>query len=206
MVKGFRMFYEPRLRNHGLRHSPFKAIVAPRPIGWISTCSKAGTPNLAPYSFFNAFSEAPHIVGFGSAGRKHSAANAEETGEFVVNMVRKSDLHVMNQSSANYPEGISEFEAAGIAVEASRLVRPPRVRGAAATLECRVTQVIPLAGADGVAGNDLLVLGEVIGIHLDDRYIADGKVDQVEMNLIARLGYMDYAEVDAIFSLTRPVL
>lgn len=198
------MFYEPRLRNHGLAHDPFKALVAPRPIGWISTLSKAGIPNLAPYSFFNALSERPWIVGFSSAGMKDSATNAEATGEFVCNIVSERDTEAMNASSGAYPPGVNEFEKAGLVEEASRLVKAPRVKGIAAALECRTTGVMPLAGLDGVPGEYTLVLGEVVGIHIDDAIIRDGRVDPLAMRQLSRLGYMDYAVVERVFSLNRP--
>lgn len=200
------MFYEPRLRNHGLPHDPFKSLVAPRPIGWISTVSAAGAPNLAPYSFFNAFSDRPAIVGFSSVGMKDSASNAEETGEFVCNIVLKANVEAMNQSSAPYPRGVNEFEKAGLEMEPSRLVRPPRVKGAAAALECKVTLIQNLKGLDGQEGPYFLVLGEVIGVHIDDTFIRDGKVDSSAMNHLARLGYMEYAAVESVFSLDRPTV
>ncbi|MCA1952279.1 MAG: flavin reductase family protein [Hyphomicrobiales bacterium] len=198
------MFYEPRLRNHGLPHDPFKALVAPRPIGWISTLSAEGRPNLAPYSFFNAFSERPAIVGFSSQGMKDSATNARDTGEFVCNIVSERDAAAMNASSGAYPPGISEFEKAGLEMEPSRLVRPPRVKGILAALECRTTALIPLAGLDGVAGPYTLVLGEVVGIHIDDAVLKDGQVDSRTLRQLARLGYMDYAAVERVFALERP--
>ncbi len=121
------MFYEPRLRNHGLSHDPLKALVAPRPIGWISSLGADGTVNLAPYSFFNMVSDRPPIVMFSSDGRKDSLRNVEETGEFVCNIVTTDFTHQMNTSSAPYPHGVNEFEKAGLAMEPSRLVKPPRV-------------------------------------------------------------------------------
>lgn len=198
------MFYEPRLRNHGLPHDPFKALVAPRPIGWISTLSKSGVPNLAPYSFFNAFSDRPPVVGFSSTGWKDSAANARDTGEFVCNIVMKSDTGAMNQSSGAYPPDVNEFEMAGLTMEASRLVKAPRVQGVAAALECKLTDIVPMRGADGNPGTYILVLGEVVGIYVDDAFIKQGRIDSAAMNHLARLGYMEYAAVENIFSLNRP--
>src|SRR3954468_1049372 len=119
-------FYEPR-HGHGLPHDPFKAIVAPRPIGWISTVDAEGRVNLAPYSFFNAFCEAPPIVGFSSGGRKDSQRNAEATGEFVVNLAARRHAEAMNRTSAPLPHGVSEMEVAGLAAAPCRLVKPPRV-------------------------------------------------------------------------------
>ncbi len=198
------MFYEPRRRNHGLPHDPFKALVAPRPIGWISTLSKAGAPNLAPYSFFNAFSDRPPIVGFASGGMKDSAANARDTGEFVCNIAMKADTAAMNQSSAAYPPGVNEFEMAGLEMEASSLVSAPRVKGVAAALECKLTDIVPMRGADGSPGTYFLVLGEVVGSYIDDRFLKNGRVDAAAMNHLARLGYMENAAVENVFSLNRP--
>lgn len=198
------MFYEPRLRNHGLPHDPFKALVAPRPIGWISTLSKDGVPNLAPYSFFNAFSDRPPVVGFSSVGWKDSATNARDTGEFVCNIVSKSDADAMNQSSGAYPPEVNEFEMAGLGMEPSRLVKAPRVKGIAAALECRTTDIINMRAADGTPGTYFLVLGEVIGVHVDERIIRNGRIDPMAMQQLARLGYMDYAAVESVFSLDRP--
>jgi len=198
------MFYEPRRRNHGLSHDPFKALVAPRPIGWISAISKTGAVNLAPYSFFNAFSDVPPVVGFSSGGMKDSASLAAETGEFVCNIVTMADLDAMNQSSVSYPRGVSEFEMAGLEMEASSLVKPPRVKGIAAALECKVSDIIAIKGADGAPGGYHLVMGEVVGIYIDERFLKDGRVDAVGMNHLARLGYMDYAAVERVFSVERP--
>ncbi len=139
------MFYEPRLRNHGLSHDPLKALVAPRPIGWISSVAADGAVNLAPYSFFNMVSDRPPIAMFSSDGRKDSLRNVEETGEFVCNIVTTEFTDAMNTSSAPYPHGVNEFEKAGLAMEASSLVKPPRVKGIAAALECKVTAIQPLA-------------------------------------------------------------
>jgi flavin reductase (DIM6/NTAB) family NADH-FMN oxidoreductase RutF len=198
------MFYEPRRRNHGLPHDPFKALVAPRPIGWISSISKAGAVNLAPYSYFNAFGTMPPIVGFSSEGMKDSAAFAAESGEFVCNIVTKANAAAMNATSAALPRGVSEFEVAGLEMEASTLVRAPRVKGIAAALECKTTQVMQLSGADGALTNSFLVLGEVIGIYIDEAYLVDGRVDALKMGQLARLGYMDYAAVERVFALNRP--
>jgi flavin reductase (DIM6/NTAB) family NADH-FMN oxidoreductase RutF len=198
------MFYEPALRNHGLSHDPLKALVAPRPIGWISSISAAGVINLAPYSFFNMVSDRPPIVMFSSDGRKDSLANVEETGEFVCNIVTDAFTAAMNTSSAPYPPQINEFEKAGLAMEPSRLITPPRVRGIAAALECKVTDIRPLAGLGGTKGRYTMVLGEVIGVHIDEAILKAGRVDAEHFRLLARLGYMDYSVVERVFELQRP--
>ncbi len=198
------MFYEPRKRDHGLPHDPFKAIVAPRPIGWISTVDAEGRPNLAPYSFFNAVASRPPVVMFSSESRKDSLRNVEASGEFVCNLATWDLREAMNETSAPLPGGESEFVRAGLATEASRLVRPPRVAGIAAALECRLLRTVPLSDVEGRPMEATVVFGEVVGIHIDDRFIRDGRFDAAAARAIARCGYMDYAVVDSLFAMTRP--
>jgi len=197
------LFYEPS-KGHGLPHDPFKAIVSPRPIGWISTVSKSGALNLAPYSYFNAFSTHPFLVWFSSEGDKDSATFARETGEFVANLVGRDLAAKMNQSGINAPRGVNEFNFAGLEQAASRLVSPPRVVGAPAALECKVTEILEPKGLNGEKAGVFVVVGEVIGIHIDDAYLTDGMFDTVKAGNVARLGYMDYASVDAVFQMRRP--
>src|SRR6516164_10707921 len=159
-------FYEPKT-GHGLPHDPFKAIVAPRPIGWVSTVDPEGRVNLAPYSFYNAFSEAPPIVGFSSGGRKDSQRNVEATGEFVANLVTRRHALAMNLTSAPFPRGVDEMERAGLAAAPSRLVKPPRVADAPAALECKLLLVLPLKDLDGRSTANTLILGQVVGVHID---------------------------------------
>ena len=198
------MFYEPRKRDHGLPHDPFKALVVPRPIGWITSISAKGEINLAPYSFFNAFQAHPHLVGFASAGMKDSAAFVAETGEFVCNFVSEDLWHEMNRTSAPLARGRSEIDHAGLETTPSRLVAPPRVARAAAALECRWTQTIHLEDAQGQPSDAFLVCGEVVGIFVDDRFVVDGRIDTAAMRPMARLGYMDYAVVESTRTLARP--
>ncbi|MDO8839555.1 MAG: flavin reductase family protein [Parvibaculum sp.] len=197
------MFYDATTNDHGLKHDPFKALIVPRPIGWISTVSMAGVLNLAPYSFFNGVSTDPHIVMFASAGRKDSLRNAEETGQFVCNLASWDQREAMNMSSATVGPEIDEFALAGLEKEPSRLVKPPRVKGAPAHFECVWLTTVPLVSRDGRHSYDM-VLGEVVGIHIDDRFVADGMVDTAAMKPIARLGYHDYSVVDEVFTLKRP--
>ncbi|MBN9217574.1 MAG: flavin reductase family protein [Mesorhizobium sp.] len=197
------MFYEPS-KGHGLPHDPSKAIVAPRPIGWISTLNKAGEINIAPYSFFNAVSTRPFIVWFSSEGEKDSASFALETGEFVANLVSRDLAEKMNYTSVNAPRGINEFTYADLAMAPSRLVRPPRVAAAPAALECRVTEVFRPKGLDGAPTSAVVVAGEVVGVHIDDAFLKDGLFDITKAGNVARLGYMDYASVDEVFSMRRP--
>ena len=197
------MFYEPS-KGHGLPHDPFKAIVAPRPIGWISTVSAAGALNIAPYSFFNALSTHPHLVMFSSEGEKDSVAFARETGEFVCNLVGRALVEKMNATSVDAPRGVSEFGYAELETAPSRLVKPPRVAAAFAALECKVTEILQPKGLDGKTGDRYAVFGEVVGVHVDEAAMTDGLFDIVKAGSVSRLGYMDYAAVTETFSMRRP--
>jgi flavin reductase (DIM6/NTAB) family NADH-FMN oxidoreductase RutF len=200
------MFYQTRARDKTiLPHDPFKAIIAPRPIGWISTRANDGRINLAPYSFFNAFgSMDAAIVGFSSEGFKDSAAFAEESGEFVFNLASHDLMKQMSETSAPLPRGVSEFEHAGLTMAPCRLVAAPRVAEAHASLECKVTQVLRLKSHTGVELNNYLLLGEVVAFHLDDSLIRDGRFDTARARPLARCGYQDYAVVDELIALPRP--
>lgn len=198
------MFYEPA-KGHGLSHDPFKAIVAPRPIGWISSIGRDGHVNLAPYSFFNAISSNPHLVMFSSEGRKDSATFAGETGEFVVNLASRNLAEQLNASSVNAPRGVSEFAFAHLTPAPSCLVAPPRVAEAHAALECKVTEIREPLGLDGKSAGVTVVTGEVVGIHIDEAVMTDGRFDAVKAGNLARLGYRDYSFVDKLFEMIRPV-
>jgi flavin reductase (DIM6/NTAB) family NADH-FMN oxidoreductase RutF len=195
---------------HGLRHNPFNAIVAPRPIGWISSIDTEGRVNLAPYSFFNAVAYTPPQVIFSATGNhatdgglKDTVANVEATGEFVVNIVTWDLREPMNRSAAPAPHGVDEFGLAGVTAAPSALVRPPRVAQSPIHLECRHLQSLRLKSADPAAPN-VLVIGEVVGIHIDDAVIVDGLVDYARVQPVARLGYQDYSRLGAVFAMQRP--
>lgn len=199
------MFYSTAENNHGLPHDPFKAIVAPRPIGWISTRARGGgAVNLAPYSYFNALSDRPKLVMFSSAGMKDSATFAIESGEFVANLATAELAGAMNRSSAPAPRGVSEFAVAGLTEAPCRLVAAPRVAESPAALECRVTQWFAPRGLDGEACDNIVVIGEVVGIHLDERILSDGRIDMALAAPLARLGYLDYAVTNTVFQMARP--
>ena len=197
------MFYEPS-KGHGLPHDPFKAIVAPRPIGWISTVAADGSLNLAPFSFFNVVGSAPYIVMFGSEGEKDSVVHARESGEFVANLVSFNLVEKMNASSVDAPRGVSEFGYAGLTPAPSQLVAPPRVGEAYAALECKVTEIHRPKALDGTVGERFMVLGEVVGVYIDEAAMSDGLFDIVKAGSVARLGYMDYSSVSETFALHRP--
>jgi flavin reductase (DIM6/NTAB) family NADH-FMN oxidoreductase RutF len=200
------MFYRTDTNDHGLPHDPFKALVAPRPIGWISAISAKGEVNLSPYSFFNAISDRPHMVAFSSDGRKDAVTFVEETGEFVCNLAIFDLREAMNATSAPLPRGESEADHAGLSIAPSRIVRPPRVANSPAALECRWLKTVPLEPLGGGAACYFLVIGQVVGVHIDDRFIVDGFVDTAAMRPIARAGYHDYfvATPDSKFSIRRP--
>jgi flavin reductase (DIM6/NTAB) family NADH-FMN oxidoreductase RutF len=195
------MFYDAVKNDHGFQFDPFKALVVPRPIGWVSSLSAEGQANLAPYSFFNAFSQAPHYVAFGSGPRKDSLRNIEATGEFAFSLATFDLRERMNATSAHVKT--DEFELAGLTKAPCRMIRPPRVAESPAALECRLFQVVPLPDDDGHA-EDFLVIGRVVGIHIDDRFIQDGRVDTAAMRPIARLGYSEYATVTEVWRMRRP--
>ena len=199
-------FYEPA-KGHGLPHDPFKAIVAPRPIGWISTLGAGGTPNLAPYSYFNAIGDAPPIVAFSSSGIKHSVENAEATGEFVCNLATRALAEAMNATSAVVTEDVDEFALAGLEMAPCRIVAPPRVAASPAALECRLLQVVDLVDLDGASAGHRLAIGQVVGVHIDPAYLRDGLFDTAAARAIARAGYRDeYFEAtpETLFRMLRP--
>lgn len=200
------MFYETSSNDHGLPHNPFKAIVSPRPIGWISSLDAKGRTNLAPYSFFNAVGDRPPIVMFSSSGYKDSAANVEATGEFVCNMASWDLKDEMNVSSAAVPSETSEFELSGLEMAASRLVRTPRVARAVTALECKHLQTIKLTDLEGAETENWIVFGQVVGIHIDDSIIVNGKVDVTRYKPLSRLGYMEYAAITEVFEMSRPTI
>ena len=206
------LFFEPgQHKQHGLPYNPFKALVVPRPIGWISTVDRQGVVNLAPYSFFNGLSDAPPMVFFASNGQprsrgggKDSLRNAEASGEFVVNLATWELREAMNATSAPLPPGESELPRTELSLLPSEKVRPPRVAQSPAHLECRWIRTVDLPCTDPEGGNHL-VIGEVVGIHIDESILTDeGLVDLARARPIGRLGYMDYTVVDTIFSMPRP--
>ena len=205
------MFIDPaiNMKPAPLRYSPFKALVVPRPIGWISTISAAGDVNLAPFSFFNGVSDDPPCVMYcpngthRDGGPKDSLRNVQETGEFVFNLCNWDLREKMNLTAEHLPRGADEMSAAGLEAVPSEKVAPPRVAAAPAAFECRYIQTVDLpAGTSGRGSH--VVIGEVIGIHIDESVIVDGIVDIGLLRPVARLGYMDYTVVDESFSMARP--
>ena len=200
------LFYEPHARDRALLpHDPFKALVAPRPIGWISTLSDDGSVNLAPYSFFNAVGEAPPMLAFSSFGFKDSATFAGELREFVWNLVTWELREAMNETSAPVPRGRSEFERAGLEMAPSRLVRPPRVASSPCSMECRVVHHLRLCDVSGTPVDQWLVVGQVVGVHLAESALREGVIDTAALRPVARCGGpADYAVVESLFQMWRP--
>ena len=193
------MFYKPGKTDPkwdlGLAHDPFKALVQPRPIAWVSTRSTDGRDNLAPYSYFNALASKPPVVMFSSNGSPHSIRNARDTGEFVVNMVSEELTDVMNATATK--DDVDEFERAGLEKAACHVVAAPRVAIAPASFECKLLQIVDLPGDD-----NKMAIGEVVGVHINDAILVDGLVRN--WTPLARLGYMDYTAVRDVFSISRP--
>lgn len=199
------MFYRPE-DGHGLPHNPFKAIVSPRPIAWISTRDLKGTPNLAPYSFFNAIADTPPQVVFGSTGAKDdqeeskdTVSNIRATGVFCINIVAEHLIDPMNASTAPLGKDVDEFQVAGLAAVPCDSIDCMRVAEAPASLECKLSQIIRLEGE-----SNFMVIGKVTGIHMRDECIRDGRFDVTTCKPLARLGYKDYSVVDTLFELERP--
>jgi len=197
-------FFEPRF-GHGLPHSPLNAIVAPRPIGWMSTVSSTGRVNLAPYSHFNIFNDEPPILIFSSGGEKDTVRNVRETGEFVWNLVSYELAEQMNVSSAEFPYGVSEMEHAGLEAAQSTLIRPPRVALSPASFECKVIEIRNMTDRKGTRLNEVLVSGEVVGIHIRPEFLKDGIFDTAAAQSMARCGYRgEYASVSSVIRMMRP--
>ena len=191
----------------GLPHDPLNSIIGPRPIGWISSQSADGVPNLAPYSFFNAFSDRPPIIGFSSIGWKDTVSNVDATGEFVWNLATRSLATQMNETAASFPAERDEFDDAGLTPVPSTVVSAPRVLESPVNFECQLTQLTRLRRADGTAVDTWLVLGEVVAVHIDRALLTDGVYDTAEPHPILRAGGpASYAEISpgAMFEMTRP--
>ena len=203
------MYYETDRNDHGLRYNPLKACVVPRPIGWISTIDAAGVVNLAPFSFFNILSYDPPFVLFSTGvhevdgGKKDTVLNVEATGEFVYNMATWAQKDQMNRTALIVDRAVDEMAATGLEPEPSRLVRPPRIKGSPVQFECRLHQIVTLPGRQPSSVHRV-VIGRVVAVHIDDGALtADGRVDVLKLRPIARLGYKDYASVDAIFQMEK---
>jgi flavin reductase (DIM6/NTAB) family NADH-FMN oxidoreductase RutF len=186
------MFYEPGKKNHGLPHNPYDAIVGPRPIGWITSMNSKGEINLAPYSYFNSVSTDPPMVMFASDGRKDTIEFVEDTGEFVCNLA-VWDLRIqVKDTSLSFARGMNEMAAVGLEPAPSVLIKPPRVKASPCALECKWLQTVRLTDLDNRLAPRFIAFGQVIGIHIDERFIKDGLLDTAAMKPISRAGYQEY--------------
>ena len=189
--------------------STLNAIVVPRPIGWISTLSASGIPNLAPYSFFNAVAYSPPQVMFAATsnhrfgGLKDAVLDAQTTGEFVVNAATSELRERMNASAVPAPREVDEFEYAGLTKADGRLVKCPRVAESPVHLECRYIRSVEMLSNDAEDPNTV-VFGEVVGVHIDERVLVEGRIDFLKLRPVGRLGYLDFVEVDSVFTMERP--
>jgi len=204
------MFYRPA-EGHGLPHDPFKAIVTPRPVGWISSLDAQGRANLAPYSFFNGCGDAPPLVMFSQSGRKSrpepvkdSVANIRATGEFACSIVSQALKDAMNLSSGTYQPEVDEFELAGLTKAPGKAISAPHVAGAPAVLECKLVKIVDDLPSWHEHAFNIMVIGEVVGVHIDDACLVDGRLDVLTFNPVARLGYMDYTTVTDVWEMNRP--
>ena len=202
------MFYETK-DHHGLPRDPFKSCIAPRPIGWLTTLDGEGRVNLAPFSFFNGIASDPPLVVVGvngappPAGMKDTLANCRETGEFVANMATWDLREAMNLTSAAVAADVDEMALAGLTPRPSKLVGPPRVAESPIHMECKVHRILDMPCTEPGSRNTLII-GHVVGIHIDDAMLTGGLVDSARIKPIARLGYMDYAVVEQVFEMRRP--
>ena len=201
------MFYEPK-KGHPFKIDPYKALVFPRPIGWISSLSKKGIPNLAPYSYFNAVADEPPQVMFCSngdsayGGYKDSLTNILSTKEFVVNFATANTRDAMNISSSNYKPNEDEFVAAKLKKRKSKLVKPPSVNDSPVNLECKLLKTLKLK--TNTKKISTMVIGEIIGIYINNKFIKNGRIDSVSMRYISRMGYSEYSTISSKFNLKRP--
>jgi flavin reductase (DIM6/NTAB) family NADH-FMN oxidoreductase RutF len=199
------MFYEYDKRAATLlRHDPFKAIIAPRPIGWVTSISLKGEVNLAPYSYFNGVNSRPALVMFASEGAQDSVSFIAETKEFVCNLACWDLREAMNATSAPLARGVNEMVRAGLSPAPSHLVKPPRVAASPCALECKLIKIVAMETFDGKPVDAHVVFGQVVGVHIEDRFVVDGMLDTAAMKPIARCGYDQYAVVESVFSMQRP--
>jgi flavin reductase (DIM6/NTAB) family NADH-FMN oxidoreductase RutF len=204
------MFIDPdiTMRPDPLSHNPMNSLVAPRPIGWISTINSSGQVNLAPFSYFNAVSAEPPFVMFAPTAKpdgsmKDTFRNVSEVPEFVANLATWELREQMNQSSKSLDYGIDEMQAAGLHATPSVKVKPPRIAEAKASLECEVFEIIALP-EDKEGRQNHVVIARVVGIQIDDELIVDGVVDSSSIRYMSRLGRHDYAVIDELYEMQRP--
>ena len=201
------MHYDTASNRHGMKHDPFKALVVPRPIGWIGTVDREGVCNLAPYSFFNGFNYHPPIIGFSSTSWKDTVQNVKDTGEFVWNLATMGLAKHMNATAAHVAPDVSEFQIAGLTAAPSKLVNVPRVAESPVAFECKLTEIIQLKNKEGESVKAWLTMGEVVAVHIDKAMIQDGVYITALAKPIVRAGRRgDYFTVkpEDMFEMVRP--
>ncbi|HZR58344.1 MAG TPA: flavin reductase family protein [Terriglobales bacterium] len=203
------------VRSDQLSHREFYRIlissVAPRPIAWVSTLSQEGRPNLAPFSFFNVVSAKPPLLGFSPALRrlengqevKGTLLNIRHTGEFVVNIVTYEIAEAMNVTSGEYEHAVDEFELAKLATRPSKIVRPPQVAASPISFECKLYQIIDF-GTQPPSGS--FVMGEIVSVHVEENVLKEGQLDPDALDLIGRMGGMQYSRTTERFEIPRPLV
>ena len=199
-------FYQPA-NGHGLAHDPFNALVAPRPIGWISSHDGYGRLNLAPYSFFNAFNYTPPIIGFASVGHKDTLSNIKATGEFCWSLVTRPLATAMNKTSAMFAEDVDEYSVAGLSPKASEIVDVPHVGESPVSFECKLSQLLQLKGSDGSDLDSWMIFGEVVGVHINKNLLENGVYNTAKAEPVLRGGGPgDYFVIEEAskFQLLRP--
>ena len=190
-------YYQPKL-GHNLAHNPFKAIIGPRPIGWMSTVSASGIPNLAPYSCFNMFSEDPPTLGFSSAGFKDTMQNIADTKEFVWNLCTRPLVTAMNISSTETDADVDEFVLAGLTPAASNIVSVPRVAESPVAFECRLVDLFRMKDANQNDIGNWFAYGEVVGIHIREDLLVNGVYNTATAQHVLRGGDREnYFEITA---------
>jgi flavin reductase (DIM6/NTAB) family NADH-FMN oxidoreductase RutF len=201
------MFYQPK-KGYPLSIDPYKSLIFPRPIGWISTISKKGISNLAPYSYFNAVADDPPQVMFSSGASissnsyKDSLTNILSTKEFVVNFATSKIRNQMNLSSVDAPADVDEFTFTKLKKRKSKLVKVPSVADSPVNLECKLLKTLKLKSNSKKHG--IVIIGEVIGIFINNKFINKGRVDSTAMRYVARMGYSEYTTVSSKFRMKRP--
>ena len=200
------MFYEPK-KGVPFKIDPFKSLIFPRPIGWISSVNENGLANLAPYSYFNAVADEPPQIMFCSNGSssyykyKDSLSNILCTKEFVVNFATSTTRNQMNNSSKDFKPDEDEFILSKLKKKKSKLVKAPSVKDSPVNLECKLVKTIKLKSNSKKIST--MIIGEVIGIFIKDKFIKNNRVDSVSMRYIARMGYSEYTTVASKFNLNR---
>ena len=201
------MFYEPK-KGHPFSIDPYKSLIFPRPIGWISSISKKGIANLAPFSYFNALADDPPQVMFAAAApvkplnKKDTLSNILVTKEFVVNFATTTTRKQMNLSSVDAPQDVDEFLLTKLKKRKSKLVRAPSVADSPVNLECKLLKTLKLKST--TKKHTTMIIGEVIGIYIKDTFIQKGRVNSVAMRYVARMGYSEYTTVSSRFRMKRP--